>query len=611
MPNANGSMVVPRPEHPRPQVRRERWVNLNGPWEFEVDQGDSGMERGLLQRPLRGRIIVPFAPETPLSGVGETDFMRAVWYRRSVDVPADWEGQRMMVHFQAVDYDATVWANGVEVGRHRGGYSGFSCDLGDVARAGEALTLVVRARDEPERTQPRGKQSDRLHPYRCVYPRTTGIWQTVWLEPVPTCSLGRPRVTPDVARGAFRLEQPLLGPSQGLHVEAVLRDAEGVAASGSAPVGLDMTPVVDLPVPPERRRLWSPEDPHLYDLDVRLLDREGAVVDSIASYAGMRSVGISEGALTLNGEARFQRLVLDQGYWPEGGLTAPDDEALVRDIVLAKSAGFDGARAHERVAEERWLYHADRLGYLVWGELPDWGNRARGRHDADELHFPIEYATQWLEALHRDYSHPCIVGWCGLNETGQAIDDRITELDDATLACFLSAKAADRTRPVLDASGYSHRVQATDVWDCHDYEQDPGVFAAHYAGLEVGEAFENRGRDGSAWSLPWRGQPYLVSEFGGARWVEREGHDDEAWGYGDAPRSVEELAARFGALCGVLLGHERVAGYCYTQLTDTYQEANGILTFDRRPKVELATLAALQRVPAAIEQRLRGASAGR
>lgn len=598
--------ACPRTEYPRPQMRRDRWLPLNGVWEYEADPSDTGLERGLLERALRGRILVPFAPECLLSGVDDPDFHRAVWYRRQLCLPGEWSGSRVLVHFGAVDYEATVWVNGHEVGRHRGGYSSFSVDVTDALRPGEPATLVVRARDQPERVQPRGKQSDRFGPYGVLYPRTTGIWQSVWCEPVAATSLGRPRLTPDIDAG-FLLEQPVHGDREasGLILEARVRHEGREIATASRPLAGALCLPLPLPIPPAERRLWSPETPHLYDIEVVLRGPEG-VLDRIQSYGALRSVGIAGGALLLNGRPRFQRLVLDQGYWPDGGLTAPSDDALALDITLAKEAGFDGARVHQRVAEERWLWHADRLGYLVWAEFPDWGNRASS---TGELPFPLEYVTQWLEVLDRDYSHPCIVGWCGLNETGQAITDRVTALDDATHAFFRAAKLADRTRPVLDASGYSHRVAASDVWDCHDYEQDPDVFASHHARLSDGVAFSNGGPHGARWSIPWQGQPFLVSEFGGTKWADGTVEDD-AWGYGTAPRSVDELVERFGALCQALLANPRVAGYCYTQLTDTYQETNGLLTFERKPKADLGRFAAGQARAPEIERRSEGTGAG-
>ncbi len=387
-----------------------------------------------------------------------------------------------MLPTSGVDYDTTVWVNGQEVGRHRGGLTPFTCDLGDVAQPGETITIVVRARDDHRPPQPRGKQSREYSISGPIYVRTTGIWQTVWLEPVPDSALRRPRLTPDVAQGLIRLEQPIGGNRSGLRLRAVLRDAAGEVVAAECPADADFAPRLDLVIPAERRRLWSIEDPFLYDLEISLLDATGKVIDRAASYAGLRGITIDGKAIKLNGKTVFQRLVLDQGYYPDGILTAPSDEALVRDIELSKAAGFNGARLHQKVFEERFLYHADRLGYLVWGECGDWGCGGEGPLNDEHQKPGATYITQWLEALERDYSHPAIVGWCPLNETWQAITDRITTLDEVTWGMFLATKAMDTTRPVLDTSGYAHRVPLADVYDCHDYTQDPVKFAANQAG---------------------------------------------------------------------------------------------------------------------------------
>ncbi|WP_345960976.1 glycoside hydrolase family 2 protein, partial [Glycomyces tenuis] len=327
---------------------RPDWLNLNGPWEFEIDRADTGIERGLRERPLEGTITVPFAPESALSGVEDTDFLHAVWYRRELTVPESWAGRRTLLHFGAVDHDATVWVNGREHGRHRGGFTPFTVDLGHLRGT---ATVVVRARDSRREPQARGKQSTRHGNYECLYTRTTGIWQTVWAEPVPEVSLARPRLTPDVAGSAFHLEQPLrrsgegrAGDRAGWTLTATVRDGEGVVAEAGVRADLDLSPRLTLPLPADRVRLWGPEDPYLYDVTITLRDAAGEVVDAVETYAGLRSVSIDGKAVLLNGRPVFQRLVLDQGYYPDGLMTAPSDEALARDIELSLRAGFNGAR---------------------------------------------------------------------------------------------------------------------------------------------------------------------------------------------------------------------------------------------------------------------------
>lgn len=607
---------IPRHEYPRPQFVRPDWLCLNGPWQFEIDQGDSGLDRGLVNRALKQRITVPFCPESKLSGVGNTDYLNAVWYRRDVLIPKAWKGRRVLLHFQASDYDTFVWANGEEVGRHRGGMTPFACDLTAQAVPGKKLTLVVRARDNARESMPSGKQSWMHGNSGCHYTRTTGIWQTVWLEPVPLrAHLLRPKITPDVANARFSVEQPVAGAQAGLVYRARLLAGKKVIAEASCACGNGFYPRLELPVPAEAVRLWSPADPFLYDLDLELVDAAtGRVVDTARSYAGLRGICIDGMAIKLNGHSVFQRLVLDQGYYADGILTAPSDAALVRDIKLSLEAGFNGARLHQKVFEERFLYHCDRLGYLVWGEFSDWGLGGSepvrgwwknddgtivraGNHNGSD--YPATFITQWLEALARDYNHPSIVGWCPLNESLRRIDERITNHDDVQRALWLATKLADPTRPVLDISGYAHVVPEADVYDSHDYDQNPETFKARHDGLLRDQPYQVNNFWHSC--IDWRGQPYFVSEFGGIRWNPREKAGSASWGYGNAPKTLEEFYTRFEGLCAALLDNPRMFGYCYTQLTDVFQEQNGIFFFDRKKKYPLARVRAAQQRRAAIE----------
>lgn len=551
---------------------------------------------------------MPFCPESELSGIGNTDFLEAVWYRRTVEIPDAWSGQRVLLHFGAVDHDTTVWVNDIEVGRHRGGFSSFTFDITDaLASASGPATVVVRARDTRRSLQARGKQSRLYHNYDCDYTRTTGIWQSVWVEAVPAVHLRRGGVVPNLGAGTFTVELPVSASRAGWTATATLSDADGTVAAAQTRVDLDRAPTVTLTVPPERRRVWQPSDPHLYDLGLELHDAKGILVDRVDSYTGLRSITIDGQSILLNGQKVFQRLVLDQGYWPESLMTAPDDDALRRDIELAQAAGFNGARLHQKVFEERFFYHADRLGYLVWGEFADWGAMANTDF-TDNQQPTASFITQWLEVIARDRNHTSIVGWCPLNETHQVIHDRITQLDDVTRGMWLATKAADPTRPVLDASGYSHRVRETEVWDCHDYQQDPGLFAANQAGLADGAPFRNRRQEGQ-YSLAYEGQPFFVSEFGGIWWSPEalggSGNDTTeagSWGYGQRVRGLDEFHARFEALTGVLLGNPRMFGYCYTQLTDVFQEQNGIYRFDRSNKLDVKRVREAQQRSAAYER---------
>nr|WP_083837729.1 sugar-binding domain-containing protein [Brachybacterium squillarum] len=613
---------LPRPEHPRPQFHRPTWMNLNGTWQFEIDRGDTGRERGLLERELTDTITVPFAPESAASGVGEQDFLEAVWYRRTLTVPAAWEGLRPILHLGAVDHDATVWVNGMEVARHRGGFTPIRADLSAVPGVGPGaeVTVVVRARDPREGAQARGKQAVWFRPTHCLYPRTTGIWQTVWLEGVPEAEIRSLHVVPSLAAGSFAIDVPLARSVPGATLEVVAGVPGGAeVARASVRADLDLAPHLELVIPAEHLRTWDVGAPELYTLAVRLRDAEGAVLDAVDSYAGLRSTSLDGHEFRLNGRRVFQRLVLDQGYWEDSLMTAPTDAAMTEDIRLALAAGFTGARLHQKVFEERMLFWADLHGYLTWGEFGDWG--VSGRGPLGENQQPTaSFVAQWLEALARDRNHPSIIGWCPLNETHQVLHDRLTVLDDVTRAMYDATKLADPSRPVLDASGYSHRVRGADVYDSHSYEQDPETFRAEQAGLAEGEPFVNRRAlepeempfaDG-AFSLPYAGQPFFVSEYGGIWWNEAEARaaaDAEAgsdlaasWGYGQRVAGEEELYERFEGLTRVLLEDPRMFGYCYTQLTDVFQEKNGVVDFARGRKLDLSRLRAVQQCPAAYEQ---------
>ncbi len=603
--------TIPRPEYPRPQFVRKEWMNLNGEWEFEIDYADTGKERGLCEKNLKDRIIVPFCPESKLSGVEHVDFMEAVWYRREVAIPEEWNDSEILLHFQAVDYEATVWVNGQEVGRHRGGFTGFTCNLGDASKLGGKATIVLRARDPRDWHKPGGKQAVVYANSGCRYTRTTGIWQTVWMEPVPKTHFNRPKVTPNLTDKSFRLELPITAPKAGWTVTATVKDSQGIVCTTSATTGLDFAVVLNMAIPEDRVRLWQPGDGQLYDIDLELTDANGFLIDKASTYAGLRSVAIDGYKILINGKSVFQRLVLDQGHYIDGILTAPTDEALIKDISLSMRAGFNGARLHQKVFEERFLYHADCMGYLVWGEYGDWGymhsaNRL-ANHIDDTLHHEPGSAMlcQWMETLERDYSHPAIIGWCPMNECCQNIEDYMQSLDDVLRGLFIATKNMDTTRPVLDTSGYAHRVTEADIYDSHDYEQDPEKFAIRQAPIANDTPFQN-GPENSKWNIPYGGQPYFVSEFGGAWWnpanADLESNNRTgSWGYGIRPRTVEEFYTRFKGLCDVLLDNPRMFGYCYTQLTDVFQEQNGIFFFDRRPKFDFARLSAIQSRKAAVE----------
>jgi beta-galactosidase/beta-glucuronidase len=569
---------IPRPEHPRPDWRRpdEWWLNLNGPWEFAIDRSASGSDRGYVSgRRLGAEITVPFCPESRLSGIEDRDFLNCVWYRRQVHVPARWAGRVVLLHIGACDYDTTVWLNGRCVGRHTGGYTPITCDLTGALAGEDTCELVVRAVDDIRcGWLPSGKQSLQYASHGCFYTRTTGIWQTVWLEAVPRARVRSARVYPDVARGAFviRLQVVTAGPFEG-RVAALHEGREVGHARFSGAGSATAWAVVDLQQP----LLWSPRSPSLYRLDVAL--ESAGERDEVQTWAGLREVRTDGRAVTLNGEPLFLRTVLDQGFYPDGVYTAPSAHALEADVDASLSFGFNGARLHQKVFEPLYLHLCDRKGYLVFGEFPDWP------HAMDRAEFARAMMDQWPRAVARDLNHPSIIGWCPLNETGQA--DRSRHGEWLTRSLYGLTKELDPCRPVIDASGWMHFH--TDIWDTHNYCQDVAEFASAFQPLARGEwtsAHNAHGRQ-----VPYDGsRPYFVSEFGGIAWAHGDA-PDTAWGYGSGPTSPQEFLDRFDGLVGALRDNPGISGFCYTQLTDVEQEINGLMTYDRRPKFPPARIA--------------------
>jgi len=578
------SLSLPRPEYPRPDFTRSSWLNLNGEWDFTFDLSDSGEERGLPQgEGFDRKILVPFAPESKLSGIGFTDFMAAVWYKKLLTIPEGWQGQRIKLNFEAADYETTVWINGQKAGTHRGGYTPFSFDITDLCQQKENV-LVVRCRDDVRSgRQPSGKQSERYYSYGCMYRRTTGIWQTVWLEPVPAVRIEKYRVYPDLRNGQAVLqvylnEEPVSG-----FLTLAVADGQKIVFKETRPAARLTGFVVRLKNP----KLWNIRNPYLYDFTLELSTAaSGPAVDSVQGYFGLRKIEARGEKIYFNKKPLFMRLVLDQGFYPDGIYTAPSDEALRHDIEISQAAGFDGARLHQRVFERRFLYWADRLGYLVWGEFADWGL------DLSRPEALITFQSEWLEAVERDFNHPSIIGWCPFNERWGDNFPGVME------SIFHLTKALDPTRLMIDASGGYHLV-IPDVYDSHNYEQNVAKFKEAYDGLLLSppKVFVNGSRERHT---PYQGQPYFVSEYGGIWWNPGQ-QDDKAWGYGDRPRSSEEFLERYKALTEVLLFNRRIAGFCYTQLYDIEQEVNGLYTFERQPKFDPAFFFKVNQQKAAIE----------
>ena len=562
---------IPRCEHPRPDRQRQDWLNLNGVWDFEIDNAKVGMEKKFYERDsLDGKITVPFSPETILSGVAHTDFMNAVWYRRGVEIPTEWAGKRVILHIDACDHTTRVFVNGKSVGEaHKGGYTSFAYDITDFLAEKDNYIVVYAEDDILSGKQFAGKQSTKLNSYGCFYTRTTGIWQTVWLEAVEVAHVLSYKVFPNISAPSVVIETKTAGAKVGdtLCVKAYF---EG-KPMGSATAKL-MADVATVEISLAEAHLWECGNGRLYDLVFELTS--GEKVDVMNGYFGLREVKLSkEKGFQLNGKTVFGRFVLDQGFNPEGVITAPTDEALKFDIEASMACGFNGARLHQKVFEPRFLYHADRLGYMVWAEAGNWG------FDHTDFANLENFLPEWLEEMERDFSHPSVIGWCPFNETwdrnGHPQSDVLLD------TVYDITKAIDPTRPVVTSSG-SFPSKRTDVHDIHDYEQEPEKFRSYYAEMDKGIARDQLWRLNRHRQVYKTELPVFMSEYGGIRWVMDE--KNAGWGYGASVLSEDEFFARLEGLTDALLENEHFFGFCYTQLTDVEQEQNGLLTYDRRFK---------------------------
>ena len=559
-------MNIPRPEYPKPQFERENWLNLNGVWQFEIDNGRSGIARGLAEADakLSDQILVPFCPESKLSGIENTDFMYGVWYKRTVTLTEQQCAQRVVLHFGAVDYTANVFVNGKKVGTHKGGYISFAMDITEFVTPGENVITVFAEDDTRCGNIPKGKQAHHYHSSGCDYTRTTGIWQTVWIEFTPKSYIKSFKFYPDYKKGEVTVFVELCG--KGDFTANITYEGKPMASFCET----DTQGRLQFTLSLEEIHLWEIGKGRLYDVAFTFGE------DAVKSYFGLRNVELRGQKFLLNGKSVFQRTVLDQGFYPDGIYTAPSDEDLKNDILLSLACGFNGARPHEKIFEERYFYHADKLGYITWGEYPDWGlnyNKAENIHNI---------MPEWLEEIERDFNHPSIVGWCPRNEVwntwwGEPHRPSLALLYDVT-------KAIDPTRPCIDVSGGFH--VKTDIYDVHEYCQNGGGLHYRYDGIKDGVMTEHEWHENQ---IPYTGGPVFLSEYGGIAWFAKCDEDNDpkkAWGYGNGPKTEEEFIARFTELTEALMENPGLMGLCYTQLTDVEQEQNGLYTYDRIPKFD-------------------------
>ena len=573
-------MEILRNEHPRPDRVRENWCTLNGQWQFAFDPSNAGRrEKWYRTLPATHQIEVPFCYQSKLSGIDNREHCDVVWYERSFTVPAGMAARRLL-HFGAVDYKADVWLDGQYLGGHEGGYTPFTFDVTDLTEAGIEHTLTVRCEDRLDFDQPRGKQSYRPEAWGCWYTPVTGIWQSVWLEGVGEYYPIDFRLTPCIERGSLKVEITLNElPANGSVRLSASMDGKPAARQEIA-VTSDRYVQTELFLRHDETlegfRLWRPDDPALYDLRIETLE-DGAIADQVDTYFGMRKIEIIRGCVTLNNSPLYQRLVLDQGYWPDGLLTAPSDDALRRDVELTLAMGYNGARKHQKFEDPRYLYWADKLGLLVWGELPSayWLRDSQKRNMMRDL----------SEAIKRDYNHPCLITWVPINESwGVPFIQTQREAQQLADALYHMIHALDGTRPVSVNDGWEQT--ATDLVTIHDYTGWPESLT---------DAYQDRERLLNGNSGHWKlttavgydnlGKPMLLTEYGGIAMAKDAGGGN--WGYNGSEKDEAAFFKRFEAITQAFKHLPGFSGYCYTQLTDVFQEVNGLLDMDRNPKVDI------------------------
>ena len=564
-------MEIPRGEYPRPNFVRNDWTSLNGAWKFSFEE------------PVFDRtIIVPYVYESALSGIGERAFHDTVWYQRNFRIDESYKGKRVILHFGAVDYRCKVYLNNQYIGGHEGGQTPFSFDITETITFGEENIVKVWVHDDHyDMEQPRGKQYWKEEPESIFFMHCVGIWQSVWLEYLPSCHIESVRITPLFDEKAVRFDYRLTGQAEHAFDTELIFNGQSLASitvktsgsKGSFKILLQDTAkkhwnfYEDL--------AWSPEHPRLFDVLFRLR-KEEEIIDEVRSYFGMRKVSIENGIFLLNNRPYYQKLILDQGYWPTSFITAPSDEAFIEDIRLVKEMGFNGVRKHQKVEDPRFLYHADRLGLLVWGEM------------SSAYNYSITYAKriyhEWLEVINRDYNHPSIVVWLPLNESWGIQEIATSKEQQAhTCAMYYMTKSLDTTRVVIDNDGWEHLCG--DVWSVHDYEGNPDTFAKHYRSVESLKEFKPAGKEHFVNGSSLEGAPILITEFGGVKYVTKVDESlNDSWGY-TTDDSEDAFVNRLRSLFGTLQKTKFVQGYCYTQLTDVATEINGLLTEDRIPKV--------------------------
>ncbi|MEG1206508.1 MAG: glycoside hydrolase family 2 TIM barrel-domain containing protein [Angelakisella sp.] len=572
------------PDYPRPQLARseESWQNLNGRWSFAFDDNKQGLSKEWYKQLCATQeIIVPFTYETKASGIGDETVHERVWYSRNIDVPADkLENGLVMLHFEGCDYQTTLWVNGVHVGEHTGGYARFSFDITRFVAVGNN-TVTVMVDDSLDEQQPRGKQRWRNQNFGCWYVQTTGIWKTVWLEYLPVSNIATLKLTPNLPEATIELACDIVAEnySKDLQLEATVTFCGRYINSVTLPVvrkNLQTSiSVYNTDGFEWGTHTWTPSNPNLYDIELKLIDH-GKTMDTVLSYFGMREIRIEGNTILLNGHPLYQRLILDQGYWNDSHLTPPSEAALIEDIDKIKLLGYNGLRKHQKTEDERFLYWCDVKGMLVWSEM------AAAYHFSD---YAVDtFMKQWSEIVNQNYNHPCIITWTPINESWGVRDIKTDRTQQHfTEAVYHLTKSLDAHRPVIVNDGWEHTI--SDIITLHDYEEKGSVLLERYTTYKddilENKLCHNNEKTAFAQGYSYRGQPIIISEFGGIAY----NNDDNGWGYGNKVNTEEQFVARFDAITTAIKMIPYCCGYCYTQVTDVQQEINGLMDIERNFKV--------------------------
>lgn len=580
---------IPRKEYPRPQFERAEWKNLNGEWNFKFDKENKG-EREKWYKDANHfdkKINVPFTYETKASGIGEEGFCPNVWYQKSVTIPSKYENKEIVLHFQAADYITKLWVNGHFVGERKGGQIAFSFNITDFLEETNELYIVVKNEDSQSCFQPRGKQRWLDHSYGCWYVQTTGIWQTVWLEFLNEAHIQSVKMTPDIDTESIEFSYEVSG---NIDTPLILRtsisyDGQQIKSFDQTVNRPNLTMSTNLASEFHHWRVvhWSPQSPHLYDVEFALY-KNGDLIDQVTSYFGMRKISIENGNVLLNNVPLYQKLILDQGYWKESHLTPPSEEAIIEDIDKTLEMGFNGVRKHMKVEDQRFLYWADKKGLLVWSEM------AATYEFSDEA--IQNFTEEWIEVVKQQYNHPSIITWTPFNESW-GVKNIFTDKKQQqfTEGIYHLTKAIDSMRPVIVNDGWEHTV--SDIITLHDYVEYGDEFKSRYQDKEKvvqnNIAF-NKHKHAMAKGYTYQGQPIIVSEYGGIAF-----NSEKGWGYGNQVKSEEEFLSRYESITQAIKDTPYISGFCYTQITDVQQEINGLLDEERNPKVDVSKIREINR----------------